>query len=139
MVKDHSNSKKNTFRHHFMGYSSWLPTRDLLCASSHTPDVGRKEMFLFNNKLNTFYFYLYINWPSDNARWNVLPPLHGIAARDLLYAPYHRQDSTYYCRSNTSCIALAGKRNGSMVPPTHEVSILRPIAPWKDDLPQIYG
>ena len=47
-----------------------------------------------------------------------------LAARVLLYAPSHRQDSTYH----TSCGALAGTRNSSMGPP-HEGSIRRPTAP----------
>ena len=53
-----------------------------------------------------------------------------LTARVLLYAPSHRQDSTYHgiCRG-----ALAGTRNSSMGPP-HEGSIRRPIAPWANAL-----
>ena len=46
-----------------------------------------------------------------------------LAARVLLYAPSHRQDSTYHG-------ALVGTRNSSMGPPPHEGLIRRPIAPW---------
>ena len=42
-----------------------------------------------------------------------------LAARLLLYAPSHRQDSTYHGLCYTSCGALAGTRNSSMGPP-HE-------------------
>ena len=42
-----------------------------------------------------------------------------LTARVLLYAPSHRQDSTYLCY--TSHGALAGTRNSSMGPP-HEVN-----------------
>ena len=51
-----------------------------------------------------------------------------LAARVLLYAPSHRQDSTYHGLCYTSRGALAGTRNSSMGP-LHEGSIRRPIAP----------
>ena len=51
-----------------------------------------------------------------------------LAARVLLYAPSHRQDSTYHGLCYTSRGALAGTRNSSMGPP-HEGSIRRPTAP----------
>ena len=51
-----------------------------------------------------------------------------LTARVLLYAPSHRQDSTYHGLCYTSREALAGTRNSSMGPP-HEGSIRRPIAP----------
>ena len=51
-----------------------------------------------------------------------------LTARVLLYAPSHRQDSTYHSLRYTSRGALAGTRNSSMGP-THEGSIQRPIAP----------
>ena len=54
-----------------------------------------------------------------------------LAARVLLYAPSHRQDSTYLCY--TSRGALAGTRNSSMGPP-HEGLIRWPIAPWANTL-----
>ena len=52
-----------------------------------------------------------------------------LTARVLLYAPSHRQDSTYHSLCYTSRGALAGTRNNSMGPP-HEGSIRWPIAPW---------
>ena len=51
-----------------------------------------------------------------------------LTARVLLYAPSHRQDSTYHGLYYTSRGALAGTRNSSVGPP-HEGSIRRPIAP----------
>ena len=60
-----------------------------------------------------------------------------LAARVLLYAPSHRQDSTYHGLCYTSRGALAGTRNSSMGPP-HEGSIRRPIAPWANALPLSY-
>ena len=48
-----------------------------------------------------------------------------LAARVLLYAPSHRQDSINHGLSYTSRGALAGTRNRSMSPP-HEGSIRRP-------------
>ena len=49
-----------------------------------------------------------------------------LTARVLLYAPSHRQDSTYHGLCYTSRGALAGTRYSSMGPP-HEGSIRRPI------------
>ena len=56
-----------------------------------------------------------------------------LTARVLLYAPCHRQDSTYHSLCYTSRGALAGTRNSSMGSP-HEGSIRRPIARWANAL-----
>ena len=56
-----------------------------------------------------------------------------LTARFLLYAPSHRQDSTYHGLCYTSRGALAGTRNSSMGSP-HEGLIRRPIAPWANAL-----
>ena len=60
-----------------------------------------------------------------------------LTARVLLYAPSHRQDSTYHGLCYTSRGALAETRNSSMDPP-HEGSIRRPIAPRANALPLSY-
>ena len=52
-----------------------------------------------------------------------------LTARVLLYAPSHRQDSTYHGLCYTSRGALAETRNSSMGSP-NEGSIRRPITPW---------
>ena len=61
-----------------------------------------------------------VNDHSDSERGNQLP-LHGysfqLAARVLLYAPPHIDDSTYHGLCYTSRGALAGTRNNSMDPP----------------------
>ena len=49
--------------------------------------------------------------------------LFQLAAMVLLYEPSDRQDSTYHILCYTSCEALAGMRNSSMV--LHEGSIHR--------------
>ena len=51
-----------------------------------------------------------------------------LTARVLLYAPSHRQDSTFHSLYYTNRGALAGTRNSSMGSP-HEGSIRQPIAP----------
>ena len=56
-----------------------------------------------------------------------------LKVRVLLYAPCHRQDSTYHGLCYTSRGTLAGTRNSSMGPP-HEGSIQRPIASWANAL-----
>ena len=56
-----------------------------------------------------------------------------LIARVLLYAPSHRQDSTYHGICYTNRGAVAGTKNSSMGSP-HEGSIRRPIAPWANGL-----
>ena len=56
-----------------------------------------------------------------------------LIARVLLYAPSHKQDSSYYGLCYTSRGALAGTKNSSMGPP-HEGSIRWQIALWANAL-----
>ena len=91
---------------------------------------------LFNDALNTFYYgYMASDiWlrtiliVREETRCRHIGYSFRLAARVLLYAPSHRQDSTYHGLCYTSRGALAGTRNSSMGPP-HEGSIRRPIAP----------
>ena len=98
---------------------------------------------LFNDALNTFYLRLYgvghmIKDHSDSMREETHCHHMGITARVLLYAPSHRQDSTYHSFCYTSRGTLAGTRNSSMGPP-HEGSIRRPITHHEQTfLPQSY-
>ena len=70
---------------------------------------GRKEMFYLTTH-STFYLRLYgvghmVKDHSDSERGNTLPPhrlLFPISSRVLLYAPSHRQDSTYHGLCYTS-------------------------------------
>ena len=102
----------------------------------------RKEgNVLFNDALNTFYLWLYgvrhmVKDHSDSEKGNQLRHIgysFRLTARVVLYAPSHRQDSTYHSLCYTSRGALAGTRNSSMGSP-HEGSIRRPIAPWANAL-----
>ena len=82
---------------------------------------------LFNDTLYTFYLSIYgvghmVKNDSDIAReetchCHYIGSSFQLAARDFLYAPSHRQDSTYYGLCYTSCGTLAGTRNRSMGPP----------------------
>ena len=97
----------------------------------------RKEgNVLFNDALNTFYLRLYgvghmVKYHSDSekkpavATWGYS---FRLTARVILYAPSHRQDSTYHGLCYSSRGALAATRNSSMGPP-HDGSIWRPITP----------
>ena len=90
-------------------------------------DNGRKEgNVLFNDALNTFYLRLYgvrhmVKDHSDSegeeTRCRNMGYSFRLAGRVLLYAPSHRQDSTYHGLCYTGCGALAGMRNRSMGPP----------------------
>ena len=86
----------------------------------------RKEgNVLFNDALNTFYLRLcgvghMVKDHSDSERESSLPHMgysFQLAAMVLLYAPSHRQDSTYHGLCYTSRGTLFGTRNSSMGPP----------------------
>ena len=102
---------------------------------------GRKEMFYLTTH-STHFIYSYMTldiWLRTilivrmetrcchigNSLW--------LTARILLYAPSHRQDSTYHGLCYTSRGALAVTKNSSMGPP-HEGSIRQPITPWANAL-----
>ena len=105
----------------------------------------RERNVLFNDALNTFYLRLYgvrhmVKDHSDSENETCCHHIgysYRLTARVLLYAPCHRQDTTYHSLCYTSHGALAGTRNSSMGPP-YEGSIRRPIAPWVNALPLSY-
>ena len=77
----------------------------------------RKEgNVLFNDALNAFYLRLYgvghmVKDHSDSKRVNQLSPqglCFHVAARVILYASSHRQDSTYHSLCYTSRGTLSG-------------------------------
>ena len=80
---------------------------------------------LFNDALNTFYLRLYgvgymVKDHSDSERETRCRHIvysFRLIARVLLYAPSHRQDSTYYGLCYTGHGSLVGTRNSSMGPP----------------------
>ena len=87
----------------------------------------RKEgNILFNDTFNTFYLWIYVvghmvQDHSDSREETHCRHCMGysflLAARVLLYASSHRQDSTYHSLCYTSCGALIGTRNSSMGSP----------------------
>ena len=91
---------------------------------------GRKEMFhLTTHSTHFIYGYMASNISlrtilivRKETRCRHIGYSFRLAARVLLYAPSHRQDSTYHGLCCTSRGALAGTRNSSMGPP-HEGSI----------------
>ena len=98
--------------------------------------AGRKEMFYLTTH-STHFIYGYM--ASDiwlrtilivrkETRCRHIGYSLRLTGRVILYASYHRQDSTYHGLCYTSCGALAGTRNSSMGLP-HEGSIRQPIAP----------
>ena len=102
---------------------------------------GRKEMF-YLTMLSTHFIYGYM--ASDIWLGTILIVRkdthcchmgysYRLTARARLYAPSHRQDSTYQGLCYTSRGGLAGTRNSSMGS-LHEGSIRRPIAPWANAL-----
>ena len=97
---------------------------------------GRKEIFYLTTH-STHFIYGYMAsdiWlrtiliARKETRCRHICYSFRLAARVLLYAPSHRQDSTYHSLCYTSSGALAGTRNSSMGPP-NEGSIRRPLAP----------
>ena len=102
---------------------------------------GRKEMFYFTTH-STHFIYGYmasdiwlrtIQIAREETRCRHTGYSFRLTAKVVLYAPSHRQDSTYNGLCYTSRGALAGSRNSSMGPP-HEGSVRRPIAPWANAL-----
>ena len=98
--------------------------------------LGRKEMFYLTTH-STHFIYGYV--ASDiwlmtilivrkETRCRHIDYSFRLTARDLLYAPSHRQDKTHHGLCYTSRGALAGTRNSSVGSP-HKGSIRRPIAP----------
>ena len=104
-------------------------------------DYKRKEMFYLTTH-STHFIYGYM--ASDiwlrtilivrkETRCRHIGYSLRLTARVLLYAPSHRQDSTYHSLCYTSRVALAGTKNSSMGS-LHEGLIRRPIAPWANAL-----
>ena len=133
MVKDHSDSE----------IGNPLPPQRLLFPISSKgsfictiPQTGRKEMFYLTTH-STHFIYGYMAsdiWlrtilivRKETRSRHIGYPFR-LTTRVLLYAPSHRQDSTYHGICYTSRGTLAGTRNSSMGP-SHEGSIRRPIAP----------
>ena len=86
--------------------------------------VGRKEMFYLTTR-STHFIYGYMAsdiWQRttqivrEETRCQHMGYSFRLTARVILYAPSHRQDSTYHSLCYTSRGALAGTRNSSMGP-----------------------
>ena len=127
-LREVDRSEDSSYKHQAPSILQSLAKYWSICQTNQKNE-GRKEgNVLFNNVLNTFYLQLYgirhmVKDHSDSEKGNLLLP-----HRVLLYAPSHRQNSTYHSLCYTRRGALAGMRNSSMGPP-HERSIRRPIAP----------
>ena len=78
---------------------------------------------LFNDALNTFYLWSGQKRAIQAARQEIW-----LAARHLLHAPSHRQDSTSHSLCYTSRGALTGMRNSEWI--FHEGLITQPHTPW---------
>ena len=82
----------------------------------------KEGSFLFNNILNTYYLLIYgirymVKDHSAKEETHCHHYYFWLAARVLLYAPSHRQDSTYHGLCYTSHGGLVRTRNNSMGPP----------------------
>ena len=112
--------------------SSGLPGLPKACVSllrsrNYNNNINKEGNVLFN-ALNTFFYNGYM--ASDIWLWTILIARKEtrrchigysfrLTARVILYAPPHRQDSTYHSLCYTSRGVLAGTRNSSMDPTTH--------------------
>ena len=80
---------------------------------------GRKGNFYLTMHL-TYFIYGYMAsdiWREETHCCHYMGYFIWLAARDLLYPPSHRQNSTYHSLCYTSCGALVGTRNSSMGAP----------------------
>ena len=96
----------------------------------------RKEMFyLMTHSTHFIYGYMVsdILIVRKETRCHHIGYSFRLPTMVLLYAPSHRQDSTYHGLCYTSRGALAGTRNSLMGSPD-EGSIRRPIRPWANAL-----
>ena len=114
MVKDHSDSERG----------NPLPPHRLLFPISSKgsficiiPQTGRKEEVFYLTMHSTHFIYSYMAsdiWSRtilivrEETHCHHIGYSFRLAARVLLYAPFHRQDSTYHGLCCTSCGALAG-------------------------------
>ena len=115
------------------------------CYNSYGVLAGteRKGKEIFYLTTHSTHFYFTVIWRQaygkgphivrEETRCRQMGYSFRLTARLLLYAPSHRQDSTYNGLCYTRRGALAGTRNSSMGP-LHEGSIRRPIAPWANAL-----
>ena len=142
MVKDHSDSEKwerernvlfndaiNTFYLRLYGVRHMVKDH----SDSEKGEREREMFYLMTHSTHFIYSYMASDiWlriiliVRKETRCRHIGYSFRLAARVLLYAPSHRQDSTYHGLCYTSRGALAGTRNSSMGPP-HEGSIRRPI------------
>ena len=104
-------------------------TRDNFILPAPTRTEGKKEVFYLTMH-STHFIYGYMVKDHSDSKIEETCCCHmgysfRLAAKVLLYAPFHRRDSTYNSRCYTSRGALAGTWNGSMGSP-HEGSIPRP-------------
>ena len=100
---------------------------------------------LFNGALNTFYLQLYgaghmvkdYSARKEACSHHYIGYSFWLAARVLLYAPSHRQDSTYTTAFVTPVMEhWLEKEIAQLV--HHKGSIQQPIAPWVDTVPRSY-
>ena len=115
-------------------------------SSTNSYWVGREREMFYLTTHSTHFIYGYmasdiwlrtILMVRKETRCRHIGYSYRLPARVLLYAPSHRQDSTYHGLCYTSRGTLAGTRNSSMGSP-HEGSIRRSIAPWAKALPLSY-
>ena len=98
----------------------------LLCGMAHIKEREREMFYLTTHSTHFIYGYMASDiWlrtiliVRKETRCRHIGYSYRLTARVLLYAPSHRQDSTYHGLCYTSRGALAGTRNSSMGPP-HE-------------------
>ena len=119
-----NNIRKNCYYHpapvncYYTQSTGYMTFLYALVVKSGTMITGRKEMFYLTMHSTHFILRLYglghiVKDHSDNERGNLLRHMgysFRLTARVLLYAPSHRQDSTYHGLCYTSHGALAGTR-----------------------------
>ena len=116
--------------HRFVGATKWVNENEMFYLTTHSTH------FIYGYMASDIWLRTILIVRKET-RCRHIGYSYRLTARVLLYAPSHRQDSTYHGLCYTSRGALAGTRNSSMGPP-HEGSIRRPIAPWANALPLSY-
>ena len=116
---------------HSTNCKSWLYYIRNICLTNRLPSDSRNQEMFYLTTHSTYFIYGYM--ASDiwlrtilivrkETRCRHIGYSFRLTARVLLYAPSHRQDSTYHGLCYTSRGALVGTRNRSMGHPMKDRS-----------------
>ena len=102
------NDTLNIFYYGYMASNIWLREREMFYLTIHSTH------FIYGYMASDIVLRTILIVRKET-RCHYIDYSYRLTARFLLYAPSHRQDSTYHSLCYTSCGALAGMRNSSVL------------------------